>query len=259
MVSKDYRREAREALKGKWVNMSLMYFIYSMVIGVAITVGIVAMYVVMFLQMGMKAFTQDTSEMGAQEAITLLISILPIYILIFVGMFLLMGVMHVGFYGNFINVFKNKYEQPNIGRLFKGAKYCAKAMGLYLLTGLYICLWSLLFYIPGILKALSYAMAPYIFAENPELGINECITKSKEMMKGNRWQYFCLGCSFFGWILLLCCTMIIPILGYIVYMVGIYVLYVYIIAAQSRFYLHVSGQDRLLNEPVIEADSYEYM
>ena len=70
------------------------------------------------------------------------------------------------------------------------------------LEGLYVCLWSMLFVIPGIVKSYAYAMTPYILLDNPEMGANEAITKSKEMMKGYKWKLFCLDFSFIGWYLL---------------------------------------------------------
>ena len=45
------------------------------------------------------------------------------------------------------------------------------------LQGLYVALWSLLLFIPGVVKAYSYAMTPYIMAEHPGLTANEAITQ----------------------------------------------------------------------------------
>ena len=70
------------------------------------------------------------------------------------------------------------------------------------LRDLYLMLWSLLFLIPGIIKAYSYRMVPYILADNPDMPANEIITRSREMMDGNKWQAFVLDLSFLGWVLL---------------------------------------------------------
>ena len=45
-------------------------------------------------------------------------------------------------------------------------------------------------------------MVPYILAEQPELSATEVITRSREMMNGNKWQAFKMDLSFLGWILL---------------------------------------------------------
>ena len=73
------------------------------------------------------------------------------------------------------------------------------------LVGLYTVLWTLLFIIPGIIKTFSYAMTPYILAENPGMTATDAITESRRIMDGNKWRLFCLGFSFIGWALL-CAT-----------------------------------------------------
>ena len=67
---------------------------------------------------------------------------------------------------------------------------------------LYIILWSLLFIIPGIIKAYEYRMLPYILSENPEMTEEAAFKLSKEMMTGNKWKAFVLDLSFIGWELL---------------------------------------------------------
>ncbi len=51
----------------------------------------------------------------------------------------------------------------------------------------------LLLSILGIIRALSYSMVEFIILDNPEIGIIESMTTSKEMMKGHKWEYFLLG------------------------------------------------------------------
>ena len=69
-------------------------------------------------------------------------------------------------------------------------------------------------------------------AEDPEVGIMEAIGKSKEMMKGYKWKFFCLEISFIGWILLSLFTAYIGLLWVTPYMQ----------TAFAAFYLEVSGQ-----------------
>ena len=47
-----------------------------------------------------------------------------------------------------------------------------------------------------------YSMAFKVFAENPSLSPRKAMKKSKELMKGNKWAFFCLHCSYIGWSLL---------------------------------------------------------
>lgn len=64
---------------------------------------------------------------------------------------------------------------------------------------LYTFLWTLLFIIPGIVKAYEYRMIPYILGENPDMSKEEAFARSKEMMNGQKWNAFVLDLSFIGW------------------------------------------------------------
>lgn len=81
----------------------------------------------------------------------------------------------------------------------KNYKNIAKTM---FYRDLYTFLWSLLFIIPGVVKAYEYRMIPYLLAENPEMSKEEAFAISKQMMSGQKWRTFVLDLSFFGWILL---------------------------------------------------------
>ena len=76
------------------------------------------------------------------------------------------------------------------------------AVQLNFLVGLYTFLWSLLFYIPGIIKGISYSMSMYILAENKGKSAKECIEESKAMTEGHKMELFVLALSFIGWVLL---------------------------------------------------------
>ena len=81
------------------------------------------------------------------------------------------------------------------------AGYGNKVLAMFL-KDLFVFFWTLLFIIPGIVKSYSYRMVPYIMADNPEISAMDAITKSREMMNGNKMRAFCLDLSFIGWILL---------------------------------------------------------
>ena len=60
----------------------------------------------------------------------------------------------------------------------KNYKNIAKTM---FYRDLYTFLWSLLFIIPGVVKAYEYRMIPYLLAENPEMSKEEAFAISKQM------------------------------------------------------------------------------
>ena len=53
--------------------------------------------------------------------------------------------------------------------------------------------------IGGIIKSYSYKMVPYILAENPSMKARDCITLSRNMMYGHKWEAFKLDLSFLLW------------------------------------------------------------
>ena len=138
------------------------------------------------------------------------------------------GVVAFGYAIFYLELVKTK--KAKIGAFFSGIfKNFFKKWAAEFLMGLYICLWSLLLIIPGIVKYYAYAMTPYIMAEKPNLSINEAITKSREMMKGHKWQLFWLDVSFTGWMLLSIVTL------------GIALVFVwpYYSAARAEFYKEI--------------------
>ena len=93
-------------------------------------------------------------------------------------------------------------ESIAVGDAFSKFDQFWPAFKVNFLVGLFTALWSLLFYIPGIIKGLSYSQANYILAENPGIGAREAINRSKAMMDGHKMELFVLNLSFIGWYLL---------------------------------------------------------
>ena len=100
--------------------------------------------------------------------------------------------------------------EPSYGNLLDGFALAVKIILLELLQGVVIFALSLLFIAPGIIAAYSYSMSLYILIDRPETGVIECMRQSRTMMRGHKWEFFCLQLSFFGWYML---TMI-PYVGY---------------------------------------------
>ena len=88
-----------------------------------------------------------------------------------------------------------------LGIGFKKGNYWGVVKAMFL-KNLYIFLWSLLLVIPGIIKAYSYRMVPYIVTDNPQMDANDAITLSRNMMNGSKWKAFVLDLSFIGWYIL---------------------------------------------------------
>lgn len=58
---------------------------------------------------------------------------------------------------------------------------------------------TMAFSIIGTIKTLSYSATFYLKLENPEQNANACITASRKLMNGHKWDLFVLNLSFLGW------------------------------------------------------------
>jgi len=175
-------------------------------------------------------------NINIDEDTTQLISKLPQILKVYIAAFgtfagglslvklILGGVVQLG-YAHYLL----KQQDREIGAvkdLFSKFDYFGQSFLQMFLRNLFTFLWSLLFIIPGIIKSLSYAMTPFIMAENPHLTAKEAINRSKQQMEGHKWELFCLDLSFIGWALLSALT-----LG-----IGSIFLNPYINAAYAAFY-----------------------
>ena len=68
-----------------------------------------------------------------------------------------------------------------------------------LLKEVFLFLWGLLFVIPGLIKAYSYRLVPFILADDPDMKPNDAILLSRQLMNGNKWKAFVLDLSFILW------------------------------------------------------------
>ena len=98
-------------------------------------------------------------------------------------------------------------EEPQLGTLFTYLPQWKTMVAANILMTVYTLLWMLLLIVPGIIAVYRYSMTYYILAENPELTASEAIEYSSELMKGNKWRFFCLGFSFIGWNILCVLTL----------------------------------------------------
>lgn len=118
----------------------------------------------------------------------------------FVASILVMSAMYLAMCGIYINLTNG--IKPQVSDLFSQLSNFWPAFKTQFLMIIYIMLWSLLLYIPGIIKGIAYSQTMFILEEDPNLGANEAITRSREMMNGHKMEYFLLLLSFLGWVIL---------------------------------------------------------
>ena len=132
-------------------------------------------------------------------------------------------------YGLVYAFLKNSRDgQPiEIGDLFSGFTHdFVGNLLLGLMVSIFTFLWTLLFIIPGIVKAYSYSMSFYIKVDHPEKGWKECIDESRKMMNGHKMDLFIQDLSFIGWM----------IVGSLCLGIGTLWVTAYMQAARAQFY-----------------------
>lgn len=118
-------------------------------------------------------------------------------------------------------------EKMDIGDIFNGFREdFSNTFLIGLMTTIFTMLWSLLFIVPGIVKALSYSMAMYIKVDHPDYDWKQCIDESQRMMQGHKGELFVLNLSFIGWM----------IVGAFCAGIGSFWVNAYMQAATSQFY-----------------------
>lgn len=150
----------------------------------------------------------------------------------FLGIFVALLTVPIayGFAIVMLNVFKG--EDVDFGVLFEGFQDYGRILGTKLLQGVYTFLWSLLLFIPGVIKHYSYAMTNYILKEEPEMRNNAAIERSMAMMDGYKMRLFMLDLSFIGWAILCLFT----------FGIGYFFLQPYIQVSHAAFYNDLKAQ-----------------
>ena len=102
--------------------------------------------------------------------------------------FFILGPFYVGTMLYYLRAIRK--EELGYGALFEPITKndIIRTIILYILKILFIFLWTLLFFIPGIVKSYSYAMAEFIAIDNPNMSAEDCITQSRKMMKGYKFK-----------------------------------------------------------------------
>lgn len=227
LTASDFRRYAREALKGRWLKAG----------GTAIVAGFLGAQTYgggNFFNSVSNNFDSVSQNSGAgADAVSnigaassgvsasLLAGVLGfglIFMIAAIVIFIISGAMTLGYAKYNLNLVDDK--NPQFSDIFSQFGRLGTGLLMVFLRAVYTTLWTMLLVIPGIIAQYRYAMASYILYENPEMTANEAITESKLLMKGNKWRLFCLEFSFIGWILLaaLCLFPIIMLLAPIVVM-----------------------------------------
>ncbi|GIM29584.1 membrane protein [Clostridium polyendosporum] len=174
ILIKDVKREAIAKLSGKW----------------GVSIGVLVLYIL--ISMGLSSLTNVIKVYTGSTPLYIVLTILSIIITTLIAF----GII------NFF-VLLSREEAVAVGDSFYGFKNSSlKAIGVMILSQIFIFLWTLLLIIPGIVAYYKYAFALYILRDNPDMEVTEAIKKSKELVYGYKGKLLLFQLSFIGWILL---------------------------------------------------------
>ena len=178
-LNSELRAQARERLEGKWGTFVLMTF----------------------LMLVIQTILQIPGYIGSLLEVLSPENVLASLSFSNISNILSLLALPLG-WGLTVSLLRNHREESvdleNLFDGFRGGRYTRVFCALFLVN-LFTFLWTLLLIIPGIMKAFSYALTPYILLDEPELTARQAITRSCEIMQGRRWKLFCLSLSFIGW------------------------------------------------------------
>ena len=136
---------------------------------------------------------------GVVAGILALIPILGVVISIAIGLFTML--LTVAIVGGYSAIYRG--DSVDIGGVVNSCQVNPlRKIGGLLWMGLFVWLWSMLFCIPGLIKAISYSMTPYILAEHPNVTAKDALKISMRMTNGHKADLFVAELSFFGWMML---------------------------------------------------------
>ncbi len=201
----DFKNDALEALRGNWgkaVLATLLYVLLALAVvsPIEYTAFKQQSYVTEQLNGYSNSIASAASLMQDPEYQALQKQNITMSILGFLLEVFILFPVAVGFTNAFRKLLVNQ-DTEMVRNTFDLSNYFHKVLGMLQMTVL-IALWTLLLFIPGIIKALAYAMTPFILEENPELSTTEAIHHSRMLMKGHKFDLFWLYLSFIGWMLL---------------------------------------------------------
>ena len=214
--NQDYKNEALAALKGRWAPAVLAVLAF------------VAVMVVFMAPYETKAVQLSNDPTNLQLAADMM-NWYPVFIL---GLIFVSCPLQVGLVNAFKSLQGDGDDRITSNEFKLGfGNYWHHVWGVFL-NRFFVTLWSLLLFVPGIIKSLSYAMTNYILVDRPELSANEAINLSKDMMYGHKFDLFYLYLSFAGWFIL--CLFFTLGIGFLWFLP-------YVQTAQAAFYADVKA------------------
>lgn len=218
MKAKDFRSNAREALRGNWFKACVAGILASM-FGGANNYGISFNFGTQVPTEGGEDVTASllnaAATPGMEASLPFIIGFTISFILVSIIFLFISCAVSVGYCQFNLDLVDG--SKLNVGSLFSRFRQAKTAVWANILVAVRILVGLILFVIPGIVMMYSYAMVNFVMAEHPEYTAKEALAESRRIMRGNRWKLFCLELSFIGWMFLSALTFGIALIWVVPY------------------------------------------
>ncbi|MHC9160383.1 DUF975 family protein [Exiguobacterium profundum] len=213
----EWKQHARHALKGKWWLMAGLALLFVIINGIP-------------QSLAPEIDPNSTAPLTSTDATLSLVSTV---------LQILIAPLTIGWSWLALGVSREK--GASLSTMFKPfqTRYFKHVITFFVMS-LFIVLWTLLLIVPGIIKAFSYSLTPYILRDQPELSALESITESRRLMDGHKMEAFMLVLSFFGWFLV----------GILTLGIGFFFIGPYFSTTYATFYDSIRDKQVDSNEPV---------
>lgn len=241
----ELKQDARNMLDGRWKDAVLMNFLPTLILIIVVVIAVFTIVLAvetLSYSPGTEIGTQfgnDGTGGGGSGGNSTAIGILSTFIA-------------TGISFAFLNAFRDaSYKIRPLKDAFQvfSKKYFLGVLLIYIISTFFTFLWTLLFIIPGIIKSYAYSQAYLIYKDHidrPDLdkiSALDCITESKELMRGHKMRLFILDLSFFGWVLV----------GFLTLGIGFLWITPYTTATRTAFYNDLVGGGSSMDEAWDEA------
>ncbi|WP_428769034.1 DUF975 family protein [Treponema sp. HNW] len=174
---RQYKKQAREQLRGYWTTPVLLTLFTQVVL-----------LVIILPQSLYSALSGDDSYSFFQFVVSIIGGVAG-------------AVFEIALVKYYL-VFTENREKATFSAFLEALNLWGRGILASLWSGLWTFLWCMLFIVPGIIKAIAYSQILYILAENPQVSVRKAMKISMAMTKGYKGDLFLLELSFIGWMLL---------------------------------------------------------
>ena len=190
---KKYKSFAKTQLSGRWkipILMTLLIFIVSAIFSVPDVIQ-------MLRSNALEAAGEVNTAASSTSLVTSIVSMIA------------SAILEVASICVYIKMSRSP-EPVTFSDFIEGFNNWARAILGTLWQALWVFLWSLLLFIPGIIKSIAYSQMFYLIVEYKDLSVTKAMKISMKITNGHKWDLFVMHLSFLGWLILSVFTSILP-------------------------------------------------